>query len=79
MMTTGGKPIPKNHGFLEIMAPAGNFESLKSAIYNGADEVFIKDSGSNQAFKLNQYVTIRESLIYELETILDKSCIFVQE
>jgi hypothetical protein len=47
--------------------------------YNGADEVFIKDTGSNQAFKLNQYVTIRESLIYELETILDKSCIFIQE
>ena len=47
--------------------------------YNGQDEVFIKDTGSNQAFKLNQYVTIRESLIYELETILDKSCIFIQD
>ena len=47
--------------------------------YNGIDEVFIKDTSTNKAYKLNQFVTIRESLIYELETILDKSCIVVQE
>ena len=47
--------------------------------YNGQDEVYIKDSLTNQAYKLNQMVTIRESLIYELETIIDKSCIFIQE
>ncbi|MGN0787748.1 MAG: DNA polymerase III subunit alpha [Candidatus Onthoplasma sp.] len=47
--------------------------------HNGMDQVFIKDTGTNKAFKLNSCVEIRESLIYELETILDKSCIFIQE
>jgi len=46
--------------------------------YNGIDEVYVKDTGTNQAFKMNTLVTIRESLIYELETILDKANIFVQ-
>ena len=46
--------------------------------YNGIDEVYIKDTGTNKAFKLNTLVTVRESLIYELETILDKANIFVQ-
>ncbi len=45
--------------------------------YNGIDYVYIKDTGSNQAYKLNLTVTIRESLIYELETILDKDNIKV--
>lgn len=45
--------------------------------YNGIDIVFIRDSGTGQAFKSNQFVTIRESLLFELETILDKSCIAV--
>ena len=40
MMTTGGKPISKNHGFLEIMAPAGNFECLHAAIQGGANSVY---------------------------------------
>ena len=40
MMTTGGKPISKNHGFLEIMAPAGSYESLLAAIEAGADSVY---------------------------------------
>ena len=47
--------------------------------YNGIDEVYVKDTGTNQAFKMNTLVTVRESLIYELETILEKSNIFVQE
>lgn len=47
--------------------------------YNGIDEVYIKDTGTNQAYKSNQLVTVRESLIFELETILDKSCIFIKE
>lgn len=47
--------------------------------FNGIDEVFIKDTGTNKAFKMNTLVTIRESLIYELETILDKCDIFIQE
>ena len=47
--------------------------------YNGADEVYIKDTSTNKAYKLNQMITIRESLIYELETILDKANIFIQE
>ena len=47
--------------------------------FNGIDEVYVKDTGTNRAFKMNTLVTIRESLIYELETILDKSDIFVQE
>ena len=47
--------------------------------YNGIDEVYIKDTGTNKAYKLSYLVNIRESLIYELETILDKSCIVVQE
>ncbi len=47
--------------------------------YNGIDEVYVKDTGTNQAFKMNTLVTIRESLIYELETILDKANIFIQE
>ena len=47
--------------------------------YNGIDEVFIKDTATNKAYKLNNMVTIRESLIYELETILEKQNILVQE
>lgn len=47
--------------------------------YNGIDEVYVKDTGTNKAYKINSLITIRESLIYELETILDKSCIFIQE
>ncbi|MBQ9793076.1 MAG: hypothetical protein IJW32_05015, partial [Clostridia bacterium] len=50
-----------------------------SSDYNGLDEVYIKDTGTNKAFKLNTLVTVRESLIYELETILDKANIFIQE
>ena len=45
--------------------------------YNGKDEVYIKDTGTNKAYKLNNLVNIRESLLFELETILDKSCIAV--
>jgi collagenase-like PrtC family protease len=26
---------------MKILAPAGNFESLKTAIYNGADEIYL--------------------------------------
>lgn len=47
--------------------------------YNGSDEVCIKDTASNKAYKINKFVTIRESLIYELETILNKDDIFIQE
>ncbi len=56
-------------------------EAVKKILsgYNGHDEVYIKDTASNKAYKINSPVTIRESLIYELETILDKSCIFIQE
>ena len=45
--------------------------------YAGIDTVIIKDTGSNQAFKLNQGVMIRESLIFELETILNKDDIVI--
>ena len=45
--------------------------------YNGSDEVYIKDTGTDKAYKLSCMVTIRESLLFELETILDKSCIAV--
>ena len=45
--------------------------------YNGKDEVYIKDTGTNKAYKLNNLVNIRESLLFELETILDKSCIAI--
>ena len=27
--------------FMKILSPAGNFESLKTAIFNGADEVYL--------------------------------------
>ena len=47
--------------------------------YNGIDEVYVKDSATNKAYKMNTLVTIRESLIFELETIIDKSNIFIQE
>ena len=47
--------------------------------YNGIDEVYIKDTGTNKAYKMSCLVSVRESLIYELETIIDKSCIVVQE
>ena len=47
--------------------------------HNGTDEVYIIDKASRKAFKTNSLVTIRESLIYELETIIDKSDILVQE
>jgi len=46
--------------------------------YNGIDEVIIKDTATNKVYKSNAKVTIRESLIFELETILDKSCIVWQ-
>lgn len=46
--------------------------------YNGIDAVFVKDTASNKAYKLNLTVQIRESLIYELETILEPSCIVIQ-
>ena len=39
----------------------------------------VKCLKTKQAFKINTLVTIRESLIYELETILEKANIFVQE
>ncbi len=45
--------------------------------YAGIDSVFIKDTGSNQAFKLKEGVMVRESLIFELETILNKDDIVV--
>ncbi len=45
--------------------------------YNGIDLVYIKDTASNQAYKLNITVNIRESLIYELETILNKNDIII--
>ncbi len=47
--------------------------------HNGTDEVFIKDTGTNKAFKLNNFVNIRESLTFELETILEKENILIQE
>lgn len=55
-------------------------EAIKKILsdHNGADEVYIKDTGTNQAYKSNLMVNIRESLLFELETILDKSCIFYQ-
>ena len=43
--------------------------------YNGEDEVYVKDTNSNQAFKMSNMVTVRGSLIFELETILPKDCI----
>ncbi len=55
-------------------------EAVKKILadYSGTSEVFVKDSGSNQAFKMSTLVNIRESLIYELETILDKENIVVK-
>jgi len=47
--------------------------------YNGIDEVYIRDTGTNKAYKLNTLVTVRESLLYELKTILDEENIIVQE
>lgn len=47
--------------------------------YNGIDEVYIIDKASRKAFKTNTLVTIRESLIFELETIIDKSDILIQD
>ena len=47
--------------------------------FNGPDLVFIKDTATNQAFKLSNTVSIRESLLFELKTILDESCIHVVE
>ncbi len=46
--------------------------------YNGISEVYVKDTGTNKAYKSNLMVNIKESLIYELETILEPSCIFIQ-
>ncbi|MBR1988330.1 MAG: DNA polymerase III subunit alpha [Clostridia bacterium] len=55
-------------------------EAVKKILsdYSGTSEVYVKDSGSNQAFKMSTLVNIRESLIYELETILDKENIVVK-
>ncbi len=46
--------------------------------YAGPDAVFVKDAATNQAYKLGQTVQIRESLVYELETILEPDCIVIQ-
>ena len=56
-------------------------EAVKKILssYAGKDEVFVKDIASNKAFKMNCLVSIRESLIYELETILDKSNILIKD
>ncbi|MBE7077057.1 MAG: DNA polymerase III subunit alpha [Clostridiales bacterium] len=55
-------------------------EAVKKVLsnYNGIDQVFIKDTGSGQVFKSNQLVSIRESLLFELKTILNKDDIIVQ-
>ena len=55
-------------------------EAVKKILsdYSGTSEVYVKDSGSNKAFKMSTLVNIRESLIYELETILDKDNIVVK-
>ena len=47
--------------------------------YNGIDEVYVLDTGSNKGYKTNNLITIKESLIYELETILNKDCIKIVE
>ena len=47
--------------------------------YAGIDTVCIKDTSTNKAYKLNQGVMIRESLKFELETILNKEDIVVIE
>ena len=40
MQTEFQKIYMKNSDRIELMAPAGNFESLQAAITNGADSVF---------------------------------------
>lgn len=47
--------------------------------YNGIDEVYIKDTSSNKAYKLNSLVNIQPSLLYELKTVIDEENIFIQE
>ncbi len=47
--------------------------------YNGIDEVYVIDKACQKAYKTNFLVTIRESLIFELETIIDKEDILIQE
>ena len=47
--------------------------------YNGIDEVYVIDKACQKAYKTNFFVTIRESLIFELETIIDKEDILIQE
>ncbi len=52
-------------------------EAVKKILsgYNGIDEVYVKDTASNKAFKMDTLVSASGSLIFELETILNKDCI----
>lgn len=47
--------------------------------YVGIDTVCVKDTATNKAYKLTQGVMVRQSLIFELETILNKDDIVVIE
>ncbi len=47
--------------------------------YNGKDEVYIKDTGTNQAYKTNFLVSLAGGLTFELETILPKESIKIVE
>ena len=44
----------------------------------GMSEVYVKDTGTGKAFKSNLMVNVQQSLLFELETILEPSDIIVQ-
>ena len=45
--------------------------------YNAASEVYIKNISTGQKYKSNLSVEIRDSLIYELETLIEKDKIII--
>jgi len=54
-------------------------ENIKNMLkeYPGNSDVYIKDSSTGNKYKLNIFVDIRSSLLYELETLIDQQNIIV--
>ena len=67
---------------MKILAPAGNFESLKTAIYNGADEVYLGVNEFNARNNINGFTidTLKEAVdfchIYSVRVFLAVNILF---
>lgn len=67
---------------MKILAPAGNFESLKTAIYNGADEIYLGVNEFNARNNINGFTidTLKEGVdfchIYNARVFLAVNILF---